>query len=160
MEEAKIGNKPTDKTNTKTVLIASTVKIKKDKPVITPAAKIEKENPEGTNETLQVAVEFPKPTGSGNAALALADTKTDALAGVVHVLVKRDNLEEMATDNEENNLRENLARKGALLKNIYKQARNFKNGEPVELATLGVNTERIQSESKSIKEKFNKVISL
>lgn len=57
-------------------------------------------------------------------------------------------------------LRDNLNRKGQLLKNIYKQARNLKNGEPVELASLGVNEGRIQEETKELKQKISNVISL
>ncbi|MGV3642150.1 MAG: hypothetical protein ACO1NZ_16615 [Adhaeribacter sp.] len=61
---------------------------------------------------------------------------------------------------QEPGLRDNLNRKGQLLKNIYKQARNLKNGEPVELASLGVNEGRIQEETKELKQKISNVISL
>jgi len=84
---------------------------------------------------------------------ALANALT---ANVVEVRIKRDTPEE----GERSELRENLARKTSLLKNIYKQARNLKNGEEVELASLGINTEKINSEKKELKEKLNKVISL
>ena len=77
-------------------------------------------------------------------------------AGIIEVTVKRDNPEV----EERSELRENLARKTSLLKNIYKQARNLKNGDQVELASLGINTDKINSEKKEIKEKLNKVISL
>ena len=62
--------------------------------------------------------------------------------------------------NADTDLRESISKKGALLKNIYKQARNLKNGEPVELAALGLDTEKINSEKENIKQKLNKVISL
>ena len=57
-------------------------------------------------------------------------------------------------------LRDNLNRKGQLLKNIFKQARNLKNGEQVEFASLGVNEERIQEETRELKQKISNVISL
>jgi len=77
-------------------------------------------------------------------------------AGIIEVTVKRDNPEV----EERSELRENLARKTSLLKKIYKQARNLKNGDQVELASLGINTEKINSEKQELKEKLNKVISL
>ena len=80
---------------------------------------------------------------------------------VVQVLVKQDNTGDAALAfTEDANLRESISKKGALLKNIYKQARNLKNGEPVELATLGLDTEKINAEKENIKQKLNKVISL
>jgi len=77
-------------------------------------------------------------------------------AGIIEVTVKRDNPEV----EERSELRENLARKTSLLKNIFKQARNLKNGDQVELASLGINTEKINSEKQELKDKLNKVISL
>ena len=61
---------------------------------------------------------------------------------------------------EDLTLRENLSRKGNLLKNIYQQARNLKNGNPVELATLGVDKGKIQEETRELKQKLTNVISL
>jgi len=75
---------------------------------------------------------------------------------IIEVTVKRDNPEV----EERSELRENLARKTSLFKNIYKQARNLKNGDQVELASLGINTDKINLEKQEIKEKLNKVISL
>ena len=80
----------------------------------------------------------------------------DLTASIIEVKIIRDSPEA----EERSELRENLARKTSLLKNIYKQARNLKNGEQVELASLGINTEKLNSEKKEIKEKLNKVISL
>jgi len=77
-------------------------------------------------------------------------------ASIIEVKIKRDSPEE----EERSDLRENLARKTNLLKNIYKQARNLKNGEQVELTSLGIDTDKINAEKKEIKEKLNKVISL
>jgi cytoskeletal protein RodZ len=65
-----------------------------------------------------------------------------------------------SSSGEDLTLRENLSRKGHLLKNIYKQARNLKNGDPVELATLGIDKSRIQEETKELKQKITNVISL
>lgn len=76
---------------------------------------------------------------------------------VVEVVVQRD---AAAGTAEDPGLREQISRKGQLLKNIYKQARNLKNGEPVELATLGVDKSRIQEETKELKQKLTNVISL
>jgi hypothetical protein len=76
---------------------------------------------------------------------------------VVEVVVKRDT---ETNTGESLPLRENLNRKGHLLKNIYQQARNLKNGEPVELAALGVDKSRIQEETKELKQKITNVISL
>ncbi|MDB5262330.1 MAG: hypothetical protein JWQ14_1611 [Adhaeribacter sp.] len=92
---------------------------------------------------------------------AIADTPEPVAGKVMQVLVKRDNADEYASITETDNadLRETISRKGALLKNIYKQARNLKNGEPVELAALGLDSEKIISERENIKQKLNKVIS-
>jgi hypothetical protein len=76
---------------------------------------------------------------------------------VVEVVVQRDADARAAQDPS---LREQLNRKGQLLKNIYKQARNLKNGEPVELAAIGVDKSRIQEETKELKQKLTNVISL
>lgn len=85
---------------------------------------------------------------------------TTATTNVVQVVVKLGNSREGAyEDDEEPNLRESISRKGALLKNIYLQARNLKNGDPVELASLGVDTEKINTEKENIKQKINKAIS-
>ena len=85
-----------------------------------------------------------------------SETATVLTASIIEVKIKRDSPEE----EERSDLRENLARKTNLLKNIYKQARNLKNGEQVELASLGIDTDKINAEKKEIKEKLNKVISL
>ncbi|KAA5547881.1 hypothetical protein [Adhaeribacter rhizoryzae] len=80
---------------------------------------------------------------------------------VVQVLIKQDNTDDATLAyNADTDLRESISKKGALLKNIYKQARNLKNGEPVELAALGLDPEKINSEKENIKQKLNKVISL
>lgn len=76
---------------------------------------------------------------------------------VVEVVVQRD---ADAGPMEDLDLREQLSRKSQLLKNIYKQARNLKNGEPVELAAIGVDKDRIQEETKELKQKLTNVISL
>ena len=58
-------------------------------------------------------------------------------------------------------IKENVSKKGRLVKNIFKQARNLKNGEKVELSTLGLNANyRIDVESKLFKQKYTKVINL
>ena len=58
-------------------------------------------------------------------------------------------------------IKEDLNRKGKLVKNILKQARNLKNGEKVELSTLGLSANyRIDVESKLLKHKYSKVINL
>jgi hypothetical protein len=76
---------------------------------------------------------------------------------VVEVVVTRG--PESSADGELT-IRENLSRKGNLLKNIYQQARNLKNGDPVELAALGVDKGKIQEETKELKQKLTNVISL
>jgi hypothetical protein len=77
--------------------------------------------------------------------------------GVVEVVVARG---PEPSAGEDLTLRENLSRKGNLLKNIYQQARNLKNGDPVELATLGVDKGKIQEETRELKQKLTNVISL
>ena len=86
---------------------------------------------------------------------------------VVEVVIKKDVAPAIApaTDGEfetaADALRNNLAKKGKLVKNIFKQARNLKNGEKVELSTLGLNANyRIDVESKIFKQKYTKVINL
>ena len=81
---------------------------------------------------------------------------TGLMASVVEVKIKRDTPAEA----DKSELQENISRKTKLLKNIYKQARNLKNGEQVELASLGINTDKINSETKELKHKINKVIPL
>lgn len=95
-----------------------------------------------------------QPTPAGQ--IALTDAAPDL--SVVEVVVRRDAGPD--TGQEDLTLREQLNRKGQLLKNIYKQARNLKNGEPVELATIGVDKGRIQEETKELKQKLTNVISL
>jgi hypothetical protein len=98
-----------------------------------------------------------KAPGDRQAAPAVALASAAPALSVVEVVVKR---EGGPVSSAETNLRENLSRKGHLLKNIYKQARNLKNGEPVELAALGVDKGRLQEETKELKQKLNNVISL
>ena len=78
---------------------------------------------------------------------------SDAAAAKVKTLLDQEGREDLA-------LRENLSRKGNLLKNIFHQARNLKNGDPVELATLGVDKGKIQEETRELKQKLTNVISL
>jgi flagellar basal body-associated protein FliL len=102
-----------------------------------------------------------QPTETAEPKAPVLATNSMKSSNVVQVLVKLDNTDEKTeAETEEKDFRESISRKGALLKNIYKQARNLKNGEPVELATLGLDTEKINNESKNIKQKLNKVISL
>jgi hypothetical protein len=101
------------------------------------------------------APEAARPSAPAIQSQELAGTAPDL--SIVEVVVKRD----ADTGPEEDlTLREQLNRKGHLLKNIYKQARNLKNGEPVELATIGVDKGRIQEETKELKQKLTNVISL
>lgn len=87
-------------------------------------------------------------------------------AKVLEVVIKKDAGEIMAQVGETefetaSALRNNLAKKGKLVKNIFKQARNLKNGDKVELSTLGLNANyRIDVESKILKQKYTKVINL
>jgi hypothetical protein len=109
-------------------------------------------------QTLAVAPAVHSPSRPAGAAVqptSLASVR--AMPGVVEVVVTRG--PDPAAD-EDLSLRDNLSRKGNLLKNIYKQARNLKNGEPVELAALGVDKEKIKEETKELKQKISNVISL
>ena len=111
--------------------------------------------PAGKGRDQNNEADQPAPT------LAALPNQQPAVAGatpdlsVVEVKVQR-----QAETGEEPGLRGNLNRKGQLLKNIYKQARNLKNGEPVELAALGVKEGRLQEETKELKQKISNVISL
>jgi hypothetical protein len=101
------------------------------------------------------AAEAARPSAPAIQSQGPAGTAPDL--SIVEVVVKRD---ADAGPDEDLTLREQLNRKGHLLKNIYKQARNLKNGEPVELATIGVDKGRIQEETKELKQKLTNVISL
>ncbi|RDC63166.1 hypothetical protein [Adhaeribacter pallidiroseus] len=85
---------------------------------------------------------------------------------VMEVIIKKDpEVLAAAPDNGyqtvEEAIKENVSKKGRLVKNIFKQARNLKNGEKVELSTLGLNANyRIDVESKLFKQKYTKVINL
>lgn len=98
--------------------------------------------------------EAAKPSPPALQPAALAHAAPDMR--VVEVVVTRD---DNPGPEEEMTLREQLNRKGHLLKNIYKQARNLKNGEPVELAAIGVDKNRIQEETKEFKQKLTNAIS-
>ncbi|WP_026464557.1 hypothetical protein [Adhaeribacter aquaticus] len=82
----------------------------------------------------------------------------ESAVNIIEVIIKRDGSSENEYGNSAEELQPNS--KKSLLKAIYKQARNLKNGERVELAALGVNTEKMNAEGKNIKEKISKVISL
>lgn len=105
-----------------------------------------------------VTVASVNPAASGN---------TPAMEGsVMEVIIKKDpEVVAAAPDKEyytvEEAIKENVSKKGRLVKNIFKQARNLKNGEKVELSTLGLNANyRIDVESKLFKQKYTKVINL
>ncbi|WP_242928113.1 hypothetical protein [Pontibacter vulgaris] len=53
-----------------------------------------------------------------------------------------------------------IEKKARLAKNIFKQVRNLSNGEPVELADLGINANKIALGTQIGKQKFSKVINL
>lgn len=91
---------------------------------------------------------------------ALPDPKPAVASATPDLSVVEVKVQRHAEAGEEPGLRGNLNRKGQLLKNIYKQARNLKNGEPVELAALGVKEGRLQEETKELKQKISNVISL
>lgn len=86
---------------------------------------------------------------------------------ILEVVIKKDaatpvaSTDDAALTTASDALRRNLAKKGKLVKNIFKQARNLKNGEKVELSTLGLSANyRIDVESKILKQKYTKVINL
>ncbi len=96
-----------------------------------------------------------------------ADVPTLPDGKVMEVTIKKDPVATVAYSNDAEDqtarevVKENLSKKGRLVKNIFKQARNLKNGEKVELSTLGLNANyRIDVESKLFKQKYTKVINL
>ncbi len=102
-------------------------------------------------------------------AVALASAALPTQDKVVEVLIKKDTDEnillaqttekEFETPSEA--IRDNLTRKGKLVKSIFKQARNLKNGDKVEMSELGLSANyRIDVESKILKHKYSKVINL
>jgi len=127
-----------------------------------PLAKVKNSDdvmPELETEATPTLAQNSQTSSPVNNTVAL--TPTPPALGVVQVVIKRDNTDDaLVMNSEQTDLKENIARKGALLKNIYKQARNLKNGEAVELAALGIDTEKVNSESKNLKQKITKVISL
>ncbi len=102
---------------------------------------------------------------------AVAQNEPDASSvnedKVMEIIIKKDPVTAVAYTNEEEyptteeKIKENISKKGRLVKNIFKQARNLKNGEKVELSELGINANyRIDVESKLLKHKYSKVINL
>ncbi len=74
----------------------------------------------------------------------------------VEIIIKRAvGTQALATEADEPT---GLEKKARLAKNIFKQARNLSNGEPVELADLGIRTSSIALETKIGNQKFSKVI--
>lgn len=113
---------------------------------------------------VQLAVHEPqKQNNQEQPAMALAATPASPsvmVSAVPDLSIVEVKVQRNPEGDQEPGLRDNLNRKGQLLKNIYKQARNLKNGEAVELASLGVNEGRIQEETKVLKQKISNVISL
>ena len=113
-----------------------------------------------------------KPTSEtlpGNAVVAQSQPDAPSVTEerVMEVIIKKDPVAIAAYTPErdypttEEVIKENISKKGRLVKNIFKQVRNLKNGEKVELSDLGVNANyRIDVESKLLKQKYTKVINL
>jgi hypothetical protein len=141
------------KTRTSTMLVQAKSAPKRTVAIKLPAQPVDRSEPAENTPVLASVMPQPETT---DISLRKNNNSTKN-ANVVQVVVKVDNSDD---GEEDGNLRESLARKGNLLKNIYKQARNLKNGEPVELAALGLDSEKINTESKNIKQKITKVISL
>lgn len=77
--------------------------------------------------------------------------------GVIEVIVKKDHSENMVAAN----VPAPETDKDSKLKTIFKQARNFKNGEKVDLQALGVNTDsKLAMGTRSLTEKFTKVLDI
>ncbi|QNF35177.1 hypothetical protein HUW51_21565 [Adhaeribacter swui] len=148
----------------------STKPVKKDKklrPGILVAAA--RPIPE-SNKPITASAGMPNPEATVATTLPNANnliTEAPEEQKVMEVIIKKDpeviaaatNGPEYATMEEA--IKENVSRKGRLVKNILKQARNLKNGEKVELSTLGLNANyRIDVESKLFKQKYTKVINL
>jgi hypothetical protein len=156
------------KTNTSNTTTTSkpVKKVKKIRPGILIAAT--KAMPYTSSPEESVAKENSSdiPTATNSANANLPDLATAGQEHVMEVIIKKDpEVLAAATNKEyqtvEEAIKENVSKKGRLVKNIFKQARNLKNGEKVELSTLGINANyRIDVESKLFKQKYTKVINL
>ncbi|ARS34974.1 hypothetical protein CA264_05690 [Pontibacter actiniarum] len=91
---------------------------------------------------------------------ALATAKADANmnAEPVEIIIKRSFASPAAA--AESNPQEDVRKKGALAKNIFKQVRNLAAGEGVELSELGIRADRVALETRIGKQKISKVINL
>jgi len=86
------------------------------------------------------------------------NVKPSGLAGMaIEVIVKKDNSENLlAMHTPENN-----EEKDSKIKSIFKQARNLKNGEKVDLQALGVTSDsKLAMGTRSLHEKFTKVLDI
>jgi cytoskeletal protein RodZ len=86
-----------------------------------------------------------------------ASNTADMNAQPVEIIIKRAVLVQQAEEEDEPS---GFEKKQKLAKNIFKQVRNFSNGERVELSELGINAERIALETQIGKQKISKVINL
>lgn len=99
-------------------------------------------------------VELKPVMTSALASAAAPDAMTSAAP--VEIIIKRAvAAQTVTTEADEPN---GLEKKAQLAKNIFKQMRNLSNGEPVELADLGIRADRIAVETKIGNQKFSKVI--
>ncbi|MDQ3291926.1 MAG: hypothetical protein M3Q05_11625 [Bacteroidota bacterium] len=134
------------------ILVAATNRIKPQE-----ISKFEAEK-KSTHETQVTTV----------AAENLPDSSPITEDRVMEVIIKKDPEATIAFTNDKDHsssteevIKENISKKGRLVKNIFKQVRNLKNGEKVELSEFGLNANyRIDVESKIFKHKYTKVINL
>jgi hypothetical protein len=128
-----------------------------------------KANPYTSNQNHNAA----RPDNSTNTIAHVTNSPTQAQdlpavqEKIMEVIIKKDpEVTTVAATNKEyataeEAIKENVSKKGRLIKNLFKQARNLKNGEKLELSTLGLNANyRIDVESKLFKQKYTKVINL
>ena len=74
----------------------------------------------------------------------------------IEVIVKKDHSENLLASNAPA-----TEEKDSKLKTIFKQARNLKNGEKVDLQALGVNTDsKLAASTRSLHDKFTKVLDI
>lgn len=140
----------------KTQIAQVTKKVKTEKTAIkTPVQEqIKSERPSQKQEEIMLA----SAQTNQNVKAKTSETKPALLAGMaIEVIVKKDNSEnalamaETVPDDD----------KDSKLKSIFKQAKNLKNGEPVDLQAIGLNTDtKLAMGTRNITQKFSKVLDI
>jgi len=135
---------------------ATPIKASAKSPAMAQAIAANKPAEEPAAAASEDVVELKPVMTSALASAAVSDALTSAAP--VEIIIKRAVTTQTVT--AEAGEPNGLEKKAQLAKNIFKQVRKLSNGEPVELADLGIKADKIALETKIGNQKFSKVINL